>query len=344
MRSCGLYRDRDFFQKTSLPVPDTECLWKSLPGGMERKEFGEMKKKILIGVTVLIFLGIAVAVSLQYFPENKKVPIKTAVSTSQDIEPAKENQEDNEEKKETNLSEEEAKAENIEENETEETEEENPEGKNPEDSAQKSSQSSDESGGSQSVQVQPSYMSFPFTDESKGVEIQSIEKYSGYFIEDGTDEEVSDVAVIMVKNNSDQVIEYGDLKLSEGENVLEFQFSLLPPGKTALVMEANRNTYQDSGQLLYQQCEIANLGSLSMENDKIQMEFTEDGGINLKNISGGDIASLRIFYKNRLDENTYLGGIAYTAEVQELKIEESRVIYPSHYNKDYGEIMMIRLY
>lgn len=303
-----------------------------------------MKKKILIGVTVLIFLGIAVAVGLQYFPENKKVPVKTTVSASQDIEFAKESQEDNEEKKETNLSEEEAKAENIEENETEETEEENPEEKNPEDSAQKSSQSSDESGGSQSVQVQPSYMSFPFTDESKGVEIQSIEKYSGYFIEDGTDEEVSDVAVIMVKNNSDQVIEYGDLKLSEGENVLEFQFSLLPPGKTALVMEANRNTYQDSGQLLYQQCEIANLDSLSMENNKIQTEFTEDGGIKLKNISGGDIASLRIFYKNRLDENTYLGGIAYTAEVQELKMEESRVIYPSHYNKDYGEIMMIRLY
>lgn len=295
-----------------------------------------MKKKILIGVTVLIFLGIAVAVGLQYFPENKKVPIKTAVSTFQDIEPAKENQEDNEE---INFSGEKAKAENIEENETEETEEENPE-----DSAQKSSQSSDESGGSQSVQVQPSYMSFPFTDESKGVEIQSIEKYSGYFIEDGTDEKVSDVAVIMVKNNSDQVIEYGDLKLSEGENVLEFQISLLPPGKTAFVMEANRNTYQDSGQLLYQQCEIANLGSLSMENDKIQTEFTEDGGINLKNISGGDIASLRIFYKNKLDENTYMGGIAYMVEVQELKMEESRVIYPSHYNKDYGEIMMIRLY
>lgn len=81
-----------------------------------------------------------------------------------------------------------------------------------------------------------------------------------------------------------------------------------------------------------------------MAQDKVRVSVGDDGGVTVTNISQSNISELRIFYKNRLDENVYMGGIAYNAKVEELKKGESKTIYPSHYDPEHGQIMMVRVY
>lgn len=44
------------------------------------------------------------------------------------------------------------------------------------------------------------------------------------------------------------------------------------------------------------------------------------------------------------DENTYVGGITYTAKITNLQAGDSQIIQPSHYLKDSSRIMMVRTY
>lgn len=41
-----------------------------------------------------------------------------------------------------------------------------------------------------------------------GLEIKGISKYAGLFVEDGTDETVSDVCAVTVRNNAEQTVQY----------------------------------------------------------------------------------------------------------------------------------------
>ena len=184
----------------------------------------------------------------------------------------------------------------------------------------------------------------PFKDDSRGLEVTMLDNYSGYYIEDGSEEKVENVAVITVKNTSDEAIEYGTLRLSQGEKELKFQFSLIPSGAEAIVMEAERQPYDQEAAVSYEGSTVANLEAMDKAEDKVSVETVGDGGISVTNVSKQDISELRIFYKNRLDESTYMGGIAYNSKIENLNSGESKVIYPSHFSAEYGEIMMVRVY
>lgn len=54
------------------------------------------------------------------------------------------------------------------------------------------------------------------------------------------------MAAVTVKNNSEQAIEYGNIRLSQGGQTLEFQVLFIPAGAQDAVMEANRNSYETS--------------------------------------------------------------------------------------------------
>lgn len=223
--------------------------------------------------------------------------------------------------------------------------EEGEKGSNPEKSqtAEKGSESSSGSG-SESGSVSGMSVMIPFRDDSSGIEIERMDNYSGYYIEDGTEDKVENVATLTLKNNFDQAIEYGSIRLSQGEKTLEFQFSLIPAGAQVVVMEAKRSPYEADLELLYEGSTVANIEIMDMAQDSINVTTGSDGGITVTNISQNDIPQLRVFYKNLLDENVYMGGIAYNAKIEGLKRGESRTVYPSHYDPEHGEVMMVRTY
>ncbi len=188
-----------------------------------------------------------------------------------------------------------------------------------------------------------SVMGFPYADEDNSLSIDALYNYGGNYIEDGSDEEISSVAMLQVTNTSDQAIEYANIHMTADGTELEFDASLIPAGATVLVMEANKTGCSESASCTYNGAEVAYITDYSMCED--QVTVTVNGGaLTVTNISGADIGELRIFYKNRMDTGEYVGGIAYNVKIENLAAGASTTVNPSHYDPDYGEVMMVRIY
>lgn len=282
-----------------------------------------MKKKIIIGiVTVGIVVAAGVVFAVTWSDDSKKPEAAEALGENQD-----DTQNNAGENSQESAAEEKADGDAGQSETT---------GKEDE-SMSATSGGSSRAGGERSITI-------PFRDDSSGIEIERIDNYSGYYIEDGTEDKVDSVAVVTLKNNSDQAIEYGNIRLSQGEQTLEFQVSLIPAGAQAVVMEANRSSYDAGSELSYEGSIVANIETMDMAQDRVSVTAGSDGGITVTNIGQSDIPELRVFYKNQLDNNVYMGGIAYNAKIEGMKTGESRTIYPSHYDSEHGKIMMVRTY
>lgn len=112
-----------------------------------------------------------------------------------------------------------------------------------------------------------------------GMYITEIGKYTGIYMEDGSDELVSDIMMIKVTNEGEQTIQYAEI--------------MMPVGDKEAIFEENLSLYEDCV--------------------KIQKL---DGAMNIFNISeaniGGDII---VYYKNKMSDLLY-GGITYRVKIE----------------------------
>lgn len=173
--------------------------------------------------------------------------------------------------------------------------------------------------------------------------IQRIKGYSGIFIEDGFDKEVKNVAAIQVKNTSKQVVEYAQIELYNGDKKLVFEVSTLPANSSAVVMEKNKTTFSSSKGVTYGKSTVAYTDKLEKSSD-IKYKVLDNNGIEVTNKSKKDIGCVRVFYKYKSEDGYYVGGITYTAKIDDLKAGKSQTVYPSHFATDGGEIMMVKTY
>lgn len=155
------------------------------------------------------------------------------------------------------------------------------------------------------------------TQPSAQLEVTAIGRYSGTYVEDGTEEEVTDVLALIVKNTGDTLIEYAELTLNCGEATGIFRLSALPVGSSALVMEANRLTYQQGTDYqLKKEPKCAELTSAVLDFSEEFELYPDDGVINIKNICESDISSdVCVYYKN-FRYGLYIGGICYRARIK----------------------------
>lgn len=193
-------------------------------------------------------------------------------------------------------------------------------------------------------EVTGDHITLPYTIQGSSLVIEQINPYEGIFLEDGSDEEVSAVAAIVLRNTGDTCVEYASILLEQDGVQLHFTASALAPGSAAIVAEAERKPFRDGA---YTKCtaEISEVAELEMSQDQIRLEEVDGDGIQITNISGADIPCIRIFYKFYMsDADAFVGGITYTAKVVDLKAGEACVVRPSHYMKEYSRIVMVKTY
>lgn len=187
-------------------------------------------------------------------------------------------------------------------------------------------------------------VSFPYTIPNSSLTVQSITSYDGYFLEDGSDEDVSGITVILLSNSGSTPIEYAEVTMNRDGTQLMFQASDLPAGASVAVQEANRTAYAD-GTYIDVNATCSQLDSLEMSADKVTVTDNGDNSLTVENISDADIPGTRLFYKLYMnDQNVYLGGITYTVKLNDLKAGESQTITPSHYQSGSAKVMMVRTY
>lgn len=149
------------------------------------------------------------------------------------------------------------------------------------------------------------------------LQVTALGSFTGAYVEDGTDEEVTDVLALIVKNTGENWVEYAELTMDCGGETARFVLSALPSGSSALVMEANRMTYA-AGTVyrLSEEAKIAALTSAVMDFSEDFVLYPDDGVINVENISGMDhTESVSVYYKN-YRYGLYFGGICYRARFE----------------------------
>ena len=176
-----------------------------------------------------------------------------------------------------------------------------------------------------------------------GLQVEKIGSYSGIFVEDGSDDVVSRILMVIVKNVGSQTVQYAELELTDGTTTAYFTLSSLPPGESAVVMEQNRMPYSNGKTLT--QCSVHNVVLFdqepSLNKDRIQVQAL-NGALNITNISGQDISgNVVIYYKNAASDMLY-GGITYRTTITGgISAGEVRQIIANHFYPNGSRIMWI---
>ena len=185
------------------------------------------------------------------------------------------------------------------------------------------------------------------TTQKEDLEILDIGAYTGIYMEDGTDEIVSDVLMMKVKNNSADTVEYARFCLDVNGETAEFTVSALKPDATVVLLEKNRMPYSKDVDYAAVKPDCDNLAvmqhPLSLHEDKLSIQVL-DGGVNVTNISDEDITGrVAIYYKNKA-AGIYYGGITYRIILENgLKAGEIRQMMASHISDTGSEILFVTI-
>lgn len=185
---------------------------------------------------------------------------------------------------------------------------------------------------------------FETYDLEQNLSITNMTSYGGPFVEDGSDEDVSGILAITLKNNGTQTLQYAELSLAYDGGVAEFAFSTLAPGEEMLVLEKNRLSYDKNMQEI-SSSELKNVVFFDTEPTLCQ-ELVEiqtlDGALNVKNISGQDITGRVVVYYKNFTEDYYLGGITYRIVIEDgIEAGGIKQVMTNHFSVDNSKIVFV---
>lgn len=191
----------------------------------------------------------------------------------------------------------------------------------------------------QPTETEPSYLFNLGSD----VVITEFITYTGAFMEDRTDEVLTDIMAIRVTNNGDACVQTMDITLTAGDTQAQFSLSTLFPGDSVIVLEKNRMAYSTAPE--FTQAEASSVALFEsrpgMCEDKLEIQCL-NGVMNITNISGQDITGdILIYYKNYV-AGTYYGGITYRIRLEGgLKAGEVRQGAAAHFNPDNSVVVFV---
>lgn len=187
-------------------------------------------------------------------------------------------------------------------------------------------------------------ISLPYRIPNTTLELQSVASYDGTYLEDSSDAPITQVAMLLLKNVGSEAVEYTEITMNYGDKTLHFVASAIKAGGTAVVQEAGKQSCA-AGKLLSCQAEVATLAVLGMAADQVSVTDNGNNSLTVTNLTGQDIAVVRIFYKYYMEDlNTYVGGITYTAKITGLKANTSVTVSPNHYASSGSVVVMVRTY
>lgn len=164
-------------------------------------------------------------------------------------------------------------------------------------------------------------------------------KYSGPFWEDGTNEEVFDIAALVIENQGGLLVVGGAVILEIGRERMIFEFSFLPPGSTVLVLEKDRKLYT-------RQAPVSCYGWTREEYPEnpglVSVESMGLTGWMITNHTGVTVPSVEVHYKNYDPETgMFLGGISYQVIETDLMPREVRLLAPTGFAARESRIVQI---
>jgi hypothetical protein len=182
-------------------------------------------------------------------------------------------------------------------------------------------------------------------DEDYGIEIRTLAAgYDGAFLEDGTDDEVKNVLALLFVNTGDKDIQYAEYAFAVNGKPISFKVSDLPAGQQCVVLEASRHQ-RDTSEVLELISRVVAPVDMLPGSDKVLPVINDDNTITIMNTTQENLPVVRVFYKYFYeDENTFVGGITYTATAKDVPAGGSVTIAPTHFEANASVIMGTGVY
>lgn len=164
------------------------------------------------------------------------------------------------------------------------------------------------------------------------LEIVSTGRYAGLFVEDGSDETVSDVFCIRVKNTGEQDVQYAHITLSRSGESYAFDISTLPAGQTVQALELSRQTLPEKpAELTAAVTTYAPFSETPSMHDDVLEVAASQNGITVTNRSDAAMSQVYVYYKNASGD-LLLGGITYRVGLTDLGPGETQSCYAGHFS------------
>ena len=187
-------------------------------------------------------------------------------------------------------------------------------------------------------------MSFPCQIPGYDLVIEKLAPYDGMFVEDGSNADIENVAMLMVKNDGGFPVEYTQIRVACGEEELLFDVSALPVGERLVVQEKTGKAIPEGGAT---SASVLVVQRADMEMSESKVKVTDNGNntLTIRNLTDETIPTVRLFYKYYMDEEQlFVGGIAFTVRITKLGAGASVTIQPSHYTSRSGRVVMVLTY
>lgn len=182
----------------------------------------------------------------------------------------------------------------------------------------------------------------PYTIPGTSLTIESIGQYTGPFIEDGSDEPKANLISIVVKNNSDKLLQYAqiNIKINDSQDVI-FNVSTLPAGTSAVVLESTGLVeFKDGDTYKYVDSINTYLDETSLMEDKIEITKS-DSKLIIKNNSNEDLGTVYVYYKYIQQGGAYLGGITYRSKFENVSAGSTVKVDAKHFSESSSKILMV---
>lgn len=176
----------------------------------------------------------------------------------------------------------------------------------------------------------------------RGLKLLDTGNYAGIYMEDGSDEIVSNVMMVIVQNTNGTDLQYAKIVLTaEDGNDYVFTVSNLPAGAKVVLLEQNRQPMPE-GKVTAVVENVAMFDTpMSLCADRILITGL-DGAMNVRNISNSDISGdIYVYYKYSASDLFY-GGITFRVKVEGgLKAGEVRQIMTNHFSASGSVVTMV---
>lgn len=178
---------------------------------------------------------------------------------------------------------------------------------------------------------------FPYT----ALVARELTVYDGPSLEDGEEITLEGTAALVLENTATIGIEFAQIILVQNGQEMYFDATYIPPRATVLVVEKSGMPYSD---LPVEECRVRTVipGSYDWAKERIRIEECGLGSLAVTNLTDQPICCTRVFYKQH-DGGTdlYIGGITFSAVLNDLMPGETRVITPYRYACGYSAVVAV---
>lgn len=173
--------------------------------------------------------------------------------------------------------------------------------------------------------------------------ITDIGNYTGAYMEDGSDEILTGILMIVLKNEGEAALQLARISLVYADFTANFEVTNLPAGESVVLLEKNRHPYVSDRYLRATTENVVFFQEpMSLQEDKVKITGTK-GFLEVENLTDETMGEIFIYYKNSAADLLY-GGITYRARVDSgLKAGRKTTVRTNHFNPKTCTILNVQI-